>query len=488
MPLLSRPPRPTAPGPRLIYPALSALLLAPCYWQPRIQAGDLSSHIYNSWLAQLIESGRAQGLVVAPQTTNVLFDLLLGGLFRLFGAEAAQRIAVSLAVLVFVWGAFAFAAAVSGRRPWNLLPCIAMLAYGWVFHMGFFNFYMSLGLCFGAMALVWNPTRRRVAAAVALLALAWLAHALPVAWCLCLLAYLAVVRPLPARRRAYVTLATLVLMAAVRTVAAYELAAHWSPSQIANITGMDQVWVFGPSYALVLMGLLVAWGALFLKLIHQRGASGVFASVPFQLLVVSAGSVLILPSSVLIPGFLHALAYIGERMSLGVGVAVCALLASARPRPFDRYAMLALAAVFFVFLYRDELVLNRFEDRMAGAVASLEPGERVVSLVDDPETRVNALTHMIDRVCLGRCFSFANYEPSTRQFRVRATADNPFVVRTYADSWALQTGAYLVKSSDLPIHAVDVDASGNIVVRNLKAGALCGSTHWKVLPDLIPAS
>jgi len=57
---------------RLVVLAISALLLAPCYWQPRIQAGDLSSHIYNSWLAQLIESGRAQGLVVAPQTTNVL--------------------------------------------------------------------------------------------------------------------------------------------------------------------------------------------------------------------------------------------------------------------------------------------------------------------------------------------------------------------------------------------------------------------------------
>jgi hypothetical protein len=463
-------------------------LLAPCYWQPRIQAGDLSSHIYNAWLAQLIESGRAQGLMLARQTTNVLFDLLLSGLFRLFGAEAAQRIAVSLAVLVFIWGAFAFAAAVSGRRPWDLLPSIAMLAYGWVFHMGFFNFYMALGMCFWAMALVWDPKPWRVAAAVALLALAWLAHALPVAWCVCLLAYLAVARRRTARVRAYATLAAPALMAAVRVAASYELSGSWRASQITNITGADQVWVFGGSYGLVLAGLLVVWGVLFLKLIHQRGASRVFSSVPFQLFVVSAGGVLILPSAVLIPGFLHALVYIAERMSLGVGVCVCALLASARPRAFDRYAMLALAGVFFVFLYRDERVLNQIEDRMAGAVAQLQPGQRVVSLVDDPNVRVNALTHMIDRVCVGRCYSFANYEPSTRQFRVRATADNPMVVRTYSDSWALQTGAYVVKPADLPIYAVDLDASGHVVVRNLKAGALCGSTHWKALPDLIPAS
>ena len=149
----------------------------------------------------------------------------------------------------------------------------------------------------------------------------------------------------------------------------------------------------------------------------------------------SAGGVLILPATVFIPGFLHALAYIAERMSLGVGICVCALLAAVRPRPFERYAMLAVALLFFAFLYRDERVLNAFEDRMGGAVAGIAPGQRVVSLVDDPDLRVNALTHMIDRVCIGRCYSYANYEPSTAQFRVRAVAANPIVVKTYAESW-----------------------------------------------------
>src|SRR5438093_10769106 len=86
----------------------SALVLIPCFWQSRIQAGDLSSHIYNAWLAQLIAAGQAPGLVIARQTTNVLFDLILSGLFAAFGSEAAQRIAAGLSVLVFAWGAFAF--------------------------------------------------------------------------------------------------------------------------------------------------------------------------------------------------------------------------------------------------------------------------------------------------------------------------------------------------------------------------------------------
>ena len=470
------------------YAAISLLLLAPCYWQPRIQAGDLSSHIYNSWLAQVIESGRAQGLIVAPQFTNVLFDLLLGGLFKAMGAEAAQRIAVGFAVLVFIWGAFAFTSAAAGRKVWNLLPCIAMLAYGWVFHMGFFNFYLALGLCFWALALAWSPSPRRLAGAVALLAVAYLAHGLPVAWCAFLLVYYVVARRLSPVVRSYVTLGAMTAMALVRVATQAAFSTQWYPAQLTYVTGVDQVWVFDAKYYAVLVCLLFVWGVLFLNLIHKQGASRVFRGIPFQFFVMSAGGVVILPSTVLIPGFLHALAFIAERMSLGVGICVCALLGAARPRAFERWAIAAVALMFFVFLYHDERALNAFEDRMEGAVAHLPSNQRVIAVVSDPDLRANAITHMIDRACLGRCFSFANYEPSTWQFRIRAIGQSSVVVNKYSDSWALQTGTYMVKPSDLPLYAVDVDDSGRIIIRQLKAGALCGSSYWKVLPPVFPFS
>src|SRR5437773_7409326 len=91
-----------------IYLPVSILLLLPVYWQPRVQAGDLSSHFYNAWLAQWIETGRAQGLVLVSRTTNILFELIVSALFQLGGTEFAWRISVSLAVLTFVWGAFTF--------------------------------------------------------------------------------------------------------------------------------------------------------------------------------------------------------------------------------------------------------------------------------------------------------------------------------------------------------------------------------------------
>jgi hypothetical protein len=214
----------------------------------------------------------------------------------------------------------------------------------------------------------------------------------------------------------------------------------------------------------------------------------VVGGIPFQLCVVSSAAVFLLPGTVLIPGFLHALSYIAERMSLGVAVCVCAMLGAVRPRLLERCALIAVSVVFFGFIYADERALNRFEDRMQDVVAQLPPGERVVSAITDSNIRINALTHMVDRVCVGRCFSYANYEASTGQFRIRALGLNPYVASRYADSWHLQTGEYVVKDRDLPLYKVDVETDGRLVIRRLKPGAPVGVTTSKVLERIVPVS
>lgn len=466
---------------RWLYGLVSLLLLLPCYWQPRIQAGDLSSHIYNAWLAQLIESGHIQGLAIAGQSTNILFDLMLGGLFKLLGAEAAQRICVSLAVLVFIWGAFIFARVVSGHNPWQMLPCIAMLAYGWVFHMGFFNFYLSLGLCFWAMALLWKPDGRRALIALPILTLAYLAHALPVVWALALVAYLQVAGRMSARARVYVIAGSLVAMVLVHAVIGGTMQMKWSASQITLTTGADQMWVFDAKYYAVLIALLLVWSRLFLQLLHLTDARQVVSSMAFHLCVISAAAVFIMPTSIFFPGFRHALVYIAERMSLGVGICLCALLAGAQPRRFEQRALWAIALVFFGFLFHDERALNSFEDRMQDIIGRLPPGQRVISAIQAPDLRANALTHMIDRACVGRCYSYANYEPSTAQFRIRAEKPNPYVAHTYEDSWLMQNGIYVVQPGDLPLYEVDLDGRGQMVLKSLPAGVPIGATTWNVL-------
>ncbi len=229
------------------------------------------------------------------------------------------------------------------------------------------------------------------------------------------------------------------------------------------------------------LGLLLVSVLLFVRLLGASGARNVVSGLPFQIGVLSAAGVFIVPTRLQIPGYNHALVYIAERMSLAVGVCLCALLAAAPMRAYHRYAMGVVALLFFGFLYRDERALNAFEDRMTRLVSQLPPGQRVVSAIDDPTLRINALTHMIDRACLGRCYSYANYEPSTAQFRIRAVAENPIVVSTYADSSRLQDGSYVVKQRDLPLYQVDLDQAGHMAIRILTAGAQSGITYWQVL-------
>jgi hypothetical protein len=456
------------------YGLISTVLLVPCFWQSRLQAGDLSSHIYNAWLAQLIETGRAPGLSIAFQTTNVLFDIILSALFKVFGAAAAQRISVSAAVLIFVWGAFAFASKVSGRQSWTLLPSIAIVAYGWVFHAGFFNFYLSLGLCFWALALAWDWTRGRLVAAVVLLAIAYSAHALPVAWAISVLAYVR----LALQRRPRLFGGTVLTIVLAGALIDFTMGSKWSPEQITMITGLDQVHVFDAKYWFVYAGMLLVWGLQFAFVLRQSGRRNVLTGIPFQVCAITAVGILILPNLLTIPGYKHALAFIAERMSLALAICVCALLGMAESRRYPTYGAAAMALLFFGFLYSDERVLNSFEDAMSEVVSQLPPGQRVISGVDDPYLRVNPLGHMIDRVCVGRCYSYANYEPSTGQFRIRAVAENPIVISTYEESWQLQNGIYVVKDRDLPLYQVILDRSNRLSVRSLRAGAPSGIIYW----------
>lgn len=469
---------PSAPakdrGP-LWYAGASIALLLPCFWQSRVQAGDLSSHIYNAWLAQLIGRGQAPGLRLAPQTTNILFDWILSALFAAFGVGLAERLAAALAVLVFAWGSFAFISKVSERRAWHMLPWIGMLAYGWVFHMGFFGFYLSLGLCFWAMSFAWDLDRRGLAIAAPLFAVAYVSHALPVGWSAGVLAYLWTARRVGEEASRRLLLAALATVAILRFAVSAALHTRWFPSQLSLITGADQLHLFDGKYIVVAAIAAVLCGLRLRRL--GKAAQGPLLQICF---LTSVG-IALLPTGVLIPGYNSLLTYIAERMSLPLAILLCGVLAPAPGRSFERYLTAAAALLFAGMLFRDELRLNRFEDQIEAAVSQLPPMQRVISGIDQPSLRANPISHLVDRACIGRCYSYANYEPSTAQFRVRADRPNPIVAWRYIDVAKVQSGEYEVKESDLPLYQLLVDDRGQVQMRIPPAGQPCGTSSYDVL-------
>jgi hypothetical protein len=88
-------------------------------------------------------------------------------------------------------------------------------------------------------------------------------------------------------------------------------------------------------------------------------------------------------------------------------------------------------------------------------VRSLAMGTRVVAVANPPDDwRIQFIYHSIERACLGRCFSFANYEPSSLQFRVRALPGNYFVTTSVDQSDDMSSGDYIVRKEDLPLTSI----------------------------------
>jgi hypothetical protein len=466
---------------------VSAAFLLPCLWQPLIQAGDFSSHVYNAWLVEQIESGKVQGLRVASQWTNVLFDLLLTALVRTAGFDLGQKIAACLLVAIFAWGAFVLASVEAGRPVWWLLAPIAILAYGWVFHMGFANFYLALGLSLWTLALVWKTwSSARVAAGAALLALAATAHMLPVAWAAGALVYGRISRSLNDRWRMLLGAAVIASFSILRVILMGRFKSLWAFEQVFSATGADQAWVYGTKYFSIALLLLSAWMLLLFDRVQNEGVRHVLLSPAFQIYLLTTAAVVLTPTAVHLPGYKHALMYISHRMSLPAGIMVCVCLAPRMPARWHVAGFTAVAALFFSFLFADTRAFNRLERRLETVVGQLPPDARVVSALCAPARSFDALAHMLDRVCIGRCFSYANYEAPSAAFRVRALPHNGVVVSCDADSSALQLGYYLVQEQDLPLYEVYFcrEDSLDLCVRSLKAGDLSGRTCRQVTPRL----
>ena len=449
----------------------SVLLLVPIFWQSRVQAGDFATHVYNVWLATLIVQGKVQGLWVASQSYNVLFDRVLQWLLLRTSASMAQHIALSGTVLIFAWGMILFVTASARKANWYFVaPCVAMITYGFVYHMGFFNFYLAMGLCLCYLGIFYRVGYLWRILALPLLGLAWTAHPLPVVWTLATGAYI-VISDKVSRRQRWLFF----LLALLSTVLAHFLLMHlyecdWSFKQISSATGTDQLLAFGlprhlrlvgeGKYVLLSLALLSVWLSVFVDLVKAQGFVRVFSSISFQLWLICAAGAFLIPDAIAFSQYALPFSYIKYRLSLTVAMMACALLSAQPIKTIQKAVLILIALCFFGFVYADTRRLNQAEDRVEAAVKQLPSGLRVLGFFPPQTARMNPLQHALDRACIGRCFSYADYEPATLQFRVRAQPDNGVVLDEMADVRAVWNGSYVVKHRDVPVYVLYVCESG----------------------------
>lgn len=433
-------------------PLLSVLILIPCFWHAHIQAGDLGSHLYNAWLSQSVVQGYLPGLRLQPQYTNVLFDLLLGKLFPFAGAVGTERIAVSICVLLFFWGAFALASAAAQETAWSVVPLLAMVTYGAIFHWGFFSFYLSVAFSLFGLALICAGSMKDWWLLPLLLALAALAHPMGAACLLGLGIYLAALRWMPARPRIALSIFLLAASFVVRAYLVHHFEVLPRETPYYGLLGADQLIVFGHNYFFLAVATLGACLLCFAITLRGR-ASEILSSPWVQFYAVTAVIVYFAPGGLHSEATFGMMGYLPDRGSLYTAVALAVVIACCRPRFRFAAATTLVATIFFFALHHDTGIL---EQRVAKAKQLVRPysGRRVVSMLNGiPGWRIHE-DHSVDRACIGQCYSYNNYEPSTKQFRLRAAPDNRVVLINDDTLDSIKDGEYTVQRRDLPLYEV----------------------------------
>jgi hypothetical protein len=447
------------------------LVLVPCFWLPQIQSSDLASHLYNAWLTTLVEKGELDGLYLAPQITNILFDWLLAKLLPAVGKVAAGRIAVVLCVAILFTGGIALFYAVTRRIPWHVVGSLAMLCYGFVFHMGLFNFYFSLGCCIWSLALIWRRPISQWWLAIPLVAIAFLGHPFPVLWLLAVAGIIAIARRLAPSGRFWLLIGGVFAILAIRLGVQLTLTSSWEPRQLLLFSGADQALVYDIRYVWIELAWAAWWGYLLWALIARDGWATVSSSLPFILACLNGLGIMLIPTQILPPGYTAAFGMIAERMSLPQGILVALLLAHLPSSNFRVVVQTVLTCVFFAVIYQSESRLTALESSVERAVAQLPSGSRVLSGLCWPRTRLNGAYHLVDRACIGHCFSYGNFEPASGQFRLHAEPGNQFAVAEIKRADAYEFEEIVYGAEDLATFRIEGNLGSEPRIRKLEAGA-----------------
>jgi hypothetical protein len=245
--------------------------------------------------------------------------------------------------------------------------------------------------------------------------------------------------------------------------------------QECGMNGSDQI-VLRPCYhPLAVLLQIFCVGILCVEYRRCRRDSNAFwfrVGLSIQLYLMTLVGTWALPDAIVMPDLVR-FGFVSERLSLISAVLACGAMGAVDCRRGYAIFCSGLAAVFFAINYQDTAVLARMEARIDSLLATVGPDRRIMSTIDFSLGGSRLwFNHMVDRQCIGRCLSFGNYEPATRNFRVRAIPGNRIVAATKSEVDGMWGGAYVVQAKDLPACQIYQPGEDKTVlaIRPLSAG------------------
>jgi hypothetical protein len=252
------------------------------------------------------------------------------------------------------------------------------------------------------------------------------------------------------------------------------------------MNGTDQLFLFGSRYQKLALAVLIFGALCFLHGVVCKWKDPDFRRglwAPLELWILLLLTALLVPETMLLPRLSPSpLGNVISRLTSVTAVLALCILGLIKPKAWHLAGFGTLALVFFFWTYQDTGVLNDMESQAEMLVSSLPYGRRVTSTLAHPGWRLPIVDHTVDRACIGRCFAYENYEPSTGQFRIRVHHPSPVVTDSVPAHSEMQSGFYTVRKEDLPIEQIyqcDEKNLTTLCMRDLSAGEQNGSIGYR---------
>ncbi len=227
-----------------------------------------------------------------------------------------------------------------------------------------------------------------------------------------------------------------------------------------GVLGIYALVPYRPVYLLAGIGWVVVAASSLLLAGRGSGLRGIFRHHGAHATALAMLAYLALPTGMHVPGHAAWFTFISQRVELVFGISLLAWVASVKPGRATFVAGCLVGILYFVPLASDHHLIAQHDTLLREAVRSAPEGSRVVFPYRAHGYAIDPLRTALDRACLGHCFSYAHYTPSTRHFRLRAETPNPYVIAPYSRLAGFHRRELIVREFDPPLLVVTLGERG----------------------------